>query len=416
MNSRRNVLAQLDPPSDRHLGLWVDKFLPEEPEGEKNESAKAARGKHLRDAASIGAPEAYRLAFERRQHLFESVPCADDPEAMTLVIAEAKAKGRLVVGLGEESVLEVGIHLDHTWGMPVIPGSALKGLAAATAHQLAEHESWRKATKEKPAGESYRTLFGDTDEQGKVAFLDAWWDPDSGKKPVHLDVMTVHHPEYYQTKDDPPPPSDTDSPNPVSFLSTTGTFVLAVEGPAEWCDAALKLLQRGLEQLGVGAKTNSGYGRMTLDWKSTEARREEEEKRRFDAKPLAERLPTLHAEQLKRPLDEQVEWLLGEGALPQYGATEAEWRAAVKATYAEAIALARQRASGEGGALAEAQAKLDEHLATPKPKKSDERALKRWKKAHDNLQKAVENAKRTDANSREKAESIRRRIAWLDDD
>jgi len=42
---------------------------------------------------------------------------------------QAWNKSRLIVGLGGKGVLEVGITLHHVTGLPIIPGSALKGLA-----------------------------------------------------------------------------------------------------------------------------------------------------------------------------------------------------------------------------------------------------------------------------------------------
>lgn len=418
MKSRRAVLSSVRRPAEAHLGLWIDKFVEQQPEkgGKSDDDAKAARAKHLRDAADLAAPAAYRRAFERRQQLFEATP---ESASSILVTAEATAKGRLVVGLGEESVLEVGIHLDHTWGVPVIPGSALKGLAAAAAHQLVEDDAWRKGRDGERAGESFATLFGSTDEQGKVAFLDAWWKPVDGEKPVHLDVMTVHHADYYQGKKGATP-SDTDSPNPVSFLSTTGTFALAVEGPPEWCQAALELLRHGLERLGVGAKTNGGYGRMTLEWKSAEDRerereaaREAEKKRQFDALPLTARLPLLHAERLSEPVPKQAEWLRAEGHLPQHGATELEWKAALKATYAAAIAHLREQATGKASALGDVRSQLEARRAT-KPKDKKSKDFKRWQKDIEKLESELKKAGNTDANREAEATAIRRWLGWLD--
>lgn len=419
MKSRRAVLSSVRRPAEAHVGLWIDKFVEQQPEkgGKNDDDAKAARGQHLRDAASLLWPAAYGRAFERRQRLFEATP---DCGASILVTAEATAKGRLVVGLGEESVLEVGIHLDHTWGVPVIPGSALKGLAAAAAHQLAEDEAWRKGTEGKPAGESYATLFGSTDDQGKVAFLDAWWKPVPGEKPVHLDVMTVHHADYYQGKKGASP-SDTNSPNPVSFLSTTGTFAFAVEGPPEWCDAALKLLRHGFEHLGVGAKTNGGYGRMTLKWKTAEERerereatREAEAKRRFDALPLPERLAVLHAERLKEPLPKQAGWLRSEGHLPQYGATELEWKGALKATYAAAIAHLRDQAAGQASAVDDVKSQLEARRAA-KPKDKKSKGFSRWQRDVKKLEAELEKARNTDSNAEGERKKIAGWLAWLDD-
>ena len=41
--------------------------------------------------------------------------------------------------------------------------------------------------------------------------------------------------------------------------------MVALEGPEEWCEAARKFLERGLQELGIGAKTSSGYGRLVLE-------------------------------------------------------------------------------------------------------------------------------------------------------
>lgn len=43
--------------------------------------------------------------------------------------------GRMIIGLGGENVLETGLTLNHTYGTPMIPGTALKGLAAHYCHK-----------------------------------------------------------------------------------------------------------------------------------------------------------------------------------------------------------------------------------------------------------------------------------------
>lgn len=83
--------------------------------------------------------------------------------------------------------------------------------------------------------------------------------------------MTVHHGDYYQALPGAPapPPTDFDEPTPVPFLTTRGTFVGALEGPARWREVACQLLEAGLRDLGIGAKTASGYGRMKLSVEKT---------------------------------------------------------------------------------------------------------------------------------------------------
>jgi hypothetical protein len=48
----------------------------------------------------------------------------------------------------------------------------------------------------------------------------------------------------------------------VPFLTATGTYLIAIGGPLAWVELAFKLLGKALTEMGVGAKTSSGYGRM----------------------------------------------------------------------------------------------------------------------------------------------------------
>lgn len=231
-----------------HAGLWLDRFFIEDDQG-------GAAGKHIKELVGHPTPEDYRDAFELRKRDFEQ-------HEDRVISAKAHAQGRLIIGLGQKGPIEAGLHLEHTWGVPVLPGPALKGLAAATAHQLLEDDAWRK----RQAGKtSFNELFGTSDETGQVIFHDAWWMP-TDMIPIHLDVMTVHHSDYY--RNGRVPPSDMDSPKPIAFASVTGSYLVAVEGEREWCDAALTILKIGLWELGIGAKANAGYGRIRLDYES----------------------------------------------------------------------------------------------------------------------------------------------------
>src|SRR5262249_10825078 len=147
----------------------------------------------------------YRLAFDRW-----SASLPPDPPPVDLV-----TRGRLIVGLGSENVLETGIRLHHTHGIPIIPGSALKGLAAHYCDQVwrAEDKRFKNPTLEegrayraylqgkgpKPEANFHRLLFGTTDDSGCIVFHDSWLTPDS-PKPLVLDVMTPHHPKWNDVK------------------------------------------------------------------------------------------------------------------------------------------------------------------------------------------------------------------------
>ena len=272
MLSRRNVLARIQKGATTHAGLWLDKFLTAQTTGEREDAAVAgtgAKAEIIRAVEGCKAPAEYREAYTRLRDGFNEEPTR-------VLSATAKVEGRMVIGLGAKGALEAGLHLDHTWGVPIIPGSALKGLAAATAHHLLEDAGWKKGDKNtKREKVSFDVLFGTTDDAGGVIFHDAWWipEPADARIPIHLDVMTVHHPSYYQpgAAGGVLAPSDMDSPTPIAFASVSGSYLVAVEGDPAWCDAAMEILKIGLAELGIGAKTNAGYGRMALEYESPDA-------------------------------------------------------------------------------------------------------------------------------------------------
>ena len=138
-------------------------------------------------------------------------------------------KGRMVIGLGGENVLETGLSLHHTYGTPLIPGTALKGLASHYCDQVwgardqgEEFKRWREGV---PGGTYHKAIFGTTDDSGHIIFHDAWLTPETLTKSLQPDVMTPHHGDYYSGSG---APTDFDDPNPVTFLSVVGTFHIAV--------------------------------------------------------------------------------------------------------------------------------------------------------------------------------------------
>jgi CRISPR-associated protein Cmr6 len=250
MPSRRDTLAQLKPGAAQHAGLWFDKYINIASQEADREQPKT---RLVQETAAIPEPEGYALFYQRWERAIREVEGAQTRYAQTV--------GRLAIGLGAESVVETSIALHRTYGVPYIPGSALKGLAAAYAHQWLDDERWRKGAA------AHRVMFGDTTRAGYVTFFDALYVPGSGheRRPLWPDVLTVHHPDYYQQSGAAlRPPADWDSPNPVPFLTATGRYLLAVAGPPAWRTAALDILAEALREIGIGAKTSSGYGRMAI--------------------------------------------------------------------------------------------------------------------------------------------------------
>lgn len=268
--ARRNELRQLQSNPQTHAGLWLDRFLTIQTKGDSGtQAAQTAKTDLIHEVTQIiRVPEGYRDAFERR-----ALTLGTPQPGKKVFFAVFRTLGRLAVGLGQSGVLENGLSLDHTWGIPILPGSALKGVAAAAAHKLTEDPAWRKETAHEGLGESAAYLFGTTEKRGAVDFFDAWWIPDDRSSALYQDTMTAHNRTYYQNNKDNEP-QGMDSPIPVTFISASGSFLIAAESSAQdaddgWLDAAIDLLTLGLKHLGVGAKTNAGYGHMEQDDEAT---------------------------------------------------------------------------------------------------------------------------------------------------
>ncbi len=167
---------------DSHPGLLLQRYL--------HQPATAAQGdpeqrQALLQAAihAVKQPDAaklYKAAYDRWQTLLPELTAA----------ATVTTTSRLIVGLGSENVLETGITLHLTYDLPVLPGSALKGLAAHYCHRV-----WSETVEQFRKGSDYhQLLFGTTKDSGCLIFHDGWFVPESESEPLQLDVMCPHHP------------------------------------------------------------------------------------------------------------------------------------------------------------------------------------------------------------------------------
>lgn len=217
---------------------------------------------------------------------------------------------RMVVGLGGESVHETSMTLHHVYGIPYIPGTALKGITRDIAiaelcdeideeldvmdallslsdisevtNEEEKHKLIKEAGKVKRQDEqselpkpetikkistgwdrfkSVQNVFGNQHEAGKIIFLDAF--PETTPK-LRVDIMNPHYPKYYS---DQQAPSDWQNPVPIPFLTleqSTFTFSLAVKKSEFGGDQLLHItaewLRHALQEHGIGAKTAVGYG------------------------------------------------------------------------------------------------------------------------------------------------------------
>lgn len=212
----------------------------------------------------------YKLRFE--QH-YSDLPT----ENISTRILHLQTISPLLIGNGTTSVLESHVALHRIYGIPYIPGTALKGIAAHFSHRVVgqQHKQFQIGE------EVYNTLFGTTKQRGYITFYDALPEPDCVGDSLMLDVMTPHHKEYNKIKVNrqqqegtkegrAPAPRDDDSPEPITFLSVNAKFrlILACEGndeaSQEWLTLACKLVKQAIQSEGVGGKTNAGYGRFEV--------------------------------------------------------------------------------------------------------------------------------------------------------
>jgi len=420
--ARRTCLEGVHKSTSTHIGLWLDRYLKiqnDQNHKTDDDPGIGEKANHIKSVENTPVPNGYLQAFERWRESFAA-------DHHTALITPIKASGRIALGLGTKGVLENGIHLDHTWGVPVIPGSALKGLAAATAHQLTSDDRWRKGTAQHAArGTWHAALFGQggavrdgedaTDHIGRVKFHDAWWDPTGAQTvPIALDTMTVHHPKYYQGE---AAPLDTDSPNPVPFATLHGTFLLALEltDPGDdpgWLDRAYDLLKLGLVELGIGAKTNAGYGRMTIE-APEKSRRTLEAEYRETLKTPEERWLEAHGDLRAASTQAHIEWLLRSGQTPPEGFTLAAWQGLLSATFPQAIAALQAQAIHKWD---ETAALPDESLLTSqkralfafkqKGKPKDKKEARKWDEQAAQMEaeiKALEDAPKQLEQARQRA-------------
>lgn len=208
---------------------------------------------------------------------------------------------RMVIGLGASHPQETSMTLHHIYGIPYIPGSAVKGV---TRHWVileefdklelpieqikcfekilenadlskddkisrGEFEEKFKDRRTRPDEKLFnffkdqqkfinlfQDTFGTQNHIGKVIFFDAY---PVGEIKLKIDVMTPHYPKYYS---DAEPPADWQSPTPIKFLTVEKTkfeFFLASK-VNELLNKTYGWLKEALENYGIGAKTSLGYG------------------------------------------------------------------------------------------------------------------------------------------------------------
>lgn len=261
----RTAIRSLNYEKSQHPLLVLQRYLKRHKPLQRDNRTTMPEEELLDAVCKLKVPPAYQTAFERWSRHAQSMAIAGERVCFSLTTAAP-----IALGLGNASPLEVGITLHYTYGMPIIPGSALKGLCRRGALRLVKEEKITQS--------EFEYLFGTGGDQnaaaGAVVFYDAWYDPNSVcGEPFHRDVITVHHPQYYSSRGTTLP-TDFDDPNPVPFLviKPKAKFLFVLDAvSADWAQFTKQLLCWCLANLGVGAKTNAGYGYFVPTQQSSES-------------------------------------------------------------------------------------------------------------------------------------------------
>lgn len=265
------------------------------------------------------------LKDEDRQSWFEigcKVPVPQDASRRdrghfypgTALLLHGQLQARLLLNMSGGVMENAGLCLDR-YGLPYIPGSAVKGCARRAAlyalrewtmgggrpddsdvcfealrsfdgpetmlHRIALCFGWVEKDWTDPesdfcwaASERQEVLHGalrllgahpPANQAGGIAFFASYPNTDPG---LDLDILTCHHQEYYGSEEQQFAP-DTEQPIPVIFPAVRAqsgddhfTFALStLRGTSEEVGRSAQIwLTLGLEIFGLGAKTAAGHG------------------------------------------------------------------------------------------------------------------------------------------------------------
>lgn len=271
----QNNPARLDPeqfftlPAVRHLagshpGLLLDHFVPFDRHQNAWSFDSKIKGPWLRAfahaaSASYCDPQAAWRGWAKRHRALY-------PDGGSVRRKTVRPGWRWVIGLGNQTILETGLTLHHTYAIPYMPGSAIKGLTQALVVLNLEPVRLTPilgAPDTLQREQTYLRLFGTQEAAGEVVFVGGVPVAEGESPRLTVDVMTPHFSAYYQGKRTDP--LEVEDPTPIPFLVSIGgayDITLTARTPAGvgLLDLAMALCLAALDELGVGGKTGKGYG------------------------------------------------------------------------------------------------------------------------------------------------------------
>lgn len=254
-----------------NYGLWLSKAAPYDSKDKKFIFYKRDKKNEYFLAPDYSTIDFIQIKHRQKAMLYST--------GLNIKEFSATTTWHLNIGLGHESVYETSITLHHIYGIPFIPGSAVKGAVRSAIIE----ELFNSDEKAALSDDGFRLIFGSTNDseksslQGRVYFFDAF---PTGEPQIQPDIMNPHYSDYYRDKDGIKyPPGDYYNPVPVFFLTVKNTgFVFNIgirESDNEHIQTKLGegaifelsgyWLKKTLSEYGIGAKTSVGYGYLNME-------------------------------------------------------------------------------------------------------------------------------------------------------
>ncbi|MGY0399564.1 MAG: type III-B CRISPR module RAMP protein Cmr6 [Ostreibacterium sp.] len=182
--------------------------------------------------------------------------------------------GHFITGMGNSHPVENGFSWHYTLGVPYLSGSQVKGLVRSLIEQFYVGDDKKVILYQWFGSESKDAKQAEKEAKvGELIFFDAL----PMKKPkLTVDIMTPHMGEWYAKggniecveNDTDKIPADWHAPTPLLFLAVEkATFWFSI-GKRRKSDiditTVFNYLDKALQYLGAGAKTQTGYGYMSI--------------------------------------------------------------------------------------------------------------------------------------------------------
>jgi len=288
-----DVEAALKPFQGRpeNASMLIDKypFSTYSIDGQKNDEAKRKSLERL--VSSLQQNDITQIAARHRRELINLINDSYGLKEKRIEKFEARLKSRLAINLADGILENAGINLDRTKGIPLIPGSAVKGCALNAAwweikcmengadrekllgyflrafgYVSSEIDKDGSLTNVFPEINSVIKEFGlpEKELKGSICFLPSIT---VGKYNFGIEINNAHYSIYYNTQNLEDLKKEECNPNtifPVVDKGAVFSFCMTLlpnrNGAEELLEYATHALKVALTDRGIGAKTNSGLG------------------------------------------------------------------------------------------------------------------------------------------------------------